>query len=335
MTFAKNSVSYRWMQCASSRQLEPRSIAQIHPADPLSLTAALQGVHPVSLDFVADPAELAVAVVQGEVLEAAQHHREVLLLLASLPMSCVQAITRRRERGTFCNSYSRSLIPASWTDWNAEQATRAPADDAGGAYDLGRLGDLLHLRKIIDALYDRPVESVQCKESSDATEPGLSRPPRSSTESFSSSPQVHGFRRLLLGLKGTMSEPELHVLRARLNGGIRIGALNEIDLALPRSRPATIRTDEDTIALVRRLAVHYPDNVIAGILNRQGRTTVYGHRFEAGRLGNLRRHWDIPCFEAGPPSTKGELSRRPRSCSASPLRLCTAGSTTASFRASS
>jgi hypothetical protein len=52
------------------------------------LTAALQGVHPLSLDFVADPAELAVAVVQGEVLvEAAQHHREVLLLLASRPMS--------------------------------------------------------------------------------------------------------------------------------------------------------------------------------------------------------------------------------------------------------
>jgi hypothetical protein len=52
------------------------------------LTAALQSVHPVSLDFVADLAELAVAVVQGEVLvEAAQHHREVLLLLASLPMS--------------------------------------------------------------------------------------------------------------------------------------------------------------------------------------------------------------------------------------------------------
>jgi hypothetical protein len=52
------------------------------------LTAALQAVHPVSLDFVADPTELAVAAVQGEVLvEAAQHHREVLLLLASLPMS--------------------------------------------------------------------------------------------------------------------------------------------------------------------------------------------------------------------------------------------------------
>ena len=78
------------------------------------------------------------------------------------------------------------------------------------------------------------------------------------------------------------------------------GVLNEIDLALPRSRPATIRTDEDTIALVRRLAVHYPDSVIAGILNRQGRTTAYGHRFIAGRVGNLRRHWDIPCFEPTP-----------------------------------
>ena len=61
------------------------------------------------------------------------------------------------------------------------------------------------------------------------------------------------------------------------------GALDEINLALPRSRPAPIRTDEDTIALVRRLAHHYPDSVIAGILNRQGRTTAYGHRFKTHR----------------------------------------------------
>src|SRR2546429_1706869 len=49
------------------------------------------------------------------------------------------------------------------------------------------------------------------------------------------------------------------------------GALNEIDLALPRSRPATIRTDEDTIALVRRLAGHYPDAPIPGRLSRPAR----------------------------------------------------------------
>jgi hypothetical protein len=39
------------------------------------------------------------------------------------------------------------------------------------------------------------------------------------------------------------------------------------------------RTDEDTLALVRRLAVPYLDALIAGILNRQGRRTAGGHRF--------------------------------------------------------
>jgi len=87
------------------------------------------------------------------------------------------------------------------------------------------------------------------------------------------------------------------------------GALTNIDLALPRSRPAIVRTDEDTIALVRRLAAFYPDAVIAGILNRQGRTTAYRHRFDAGRVGNLRRHWKIPCYvakESNPHGREGE-----------------------------
>jgi predicted DNA-binding transcriptional regulator AlpA len=85
------------------------------------------------------------------------------------------------------------------------------------------------------------------------------------------------------------------------------GALTEIDLALPRKRPATVRTDEDTVALVRRLAAHYPDTVIAGILNRQGRRTARGHRFEGNRVCSLRRHWNIRCFEPKPTSGDGEL----------------------------
>src|SRR6202042_126965 len=40
--------------------------------------------------------------------------------------------------------------------------------------------------------------------------------------------------RLLLGLKGTMSEAELHILRARLNGGIRSkAARGELRRGLP------------------------------------------------------------------------------------------------------
>ena len=48
-----------------------------------------------------------------------------------------------------------------------------------------------------------------------------------------------------------------------------------------RTAAAKIRTGEDTIDLIRRLAVHYPDATIAGILNRQGRTTARGMSFTA------------------------------------------------------
>ena len=85
------------------------------------------------------------------------------------------------------------------------------------------------------------------------------------------------------------------------------GALTEIDLSLPRSRPATVRTDEDTVALVRRLAAHYPDTVIAGILNRQGRRTARGYRFEGNRVCSLRTHWKIPCFVPKTDAAAGEL----------------------------
>lgn len=85
------------------------------------------------------------------------------------------------------------------------------------------------------------------------------------------------------------------------------GALTDIDLDLPRSQPATIRTDEDTVALMRRLAALYADAVIAGILNRQGRTTARGHRFDANRVGNLRRHWCIPRFEPEEKAADGDL----------------------------
>jgi DNA invertase Pin-like site-specific DNA recombinase/predicted DNA-binding transcriptional regulator AlpA len=95
--------------------------------------------------------------------------------------------------------------------------------------------------------------------------------------------------------------------RSHLTLRWRGGALAEINLDLPRRRAAPVRTDEDTVALVRRLAAHYPDAVIAGILNRQQRTTAYGHRFTANHVGGLRRHWNIARYE--PPATppQGEM----------------------------
>ncbi len=95
--------------------------------------------------------------------------------------------------------------------------------------------------------------------------------------------------------------------RAHLTLRWRGALLTEVEVNLPRSRPATIRTDEDTVALVRRLAAHYPDAVIAGILNKQERTTATGLRFTANIVGSLRRNWDIPRFQPSTDSPEGEL----------------------------
>jgi len=87
----------------------------------------------------------------------------------------------------------------------------------------------------------------------------------------------------------------------------RGGALTELDVDLPRFRPATVRTDEATVALVRRLAVLYPDAVIAGVLNRQKRTTARGHRFTANHVCSLRHRWNIPRVELPAAPVDGEL----------------------------
>jgi len=85
------------------------------------------------------------------------------------------------------------------------------------------------------------------------------------------------------------------------------GAISEKDVNLRRQKVPPIRTDQDTIDLVRRLADHYPDAVIAGILNRQGRKTARGDRFTANKVGNLRRYWEISRFDAATAPSDGEL----------------------------
>jgi DNA invertase Pin-like site-specific DNA recombinase len=81
-------------------------------------------------------------------------------------------------------------------------------------------------------------------------------------------------------------------LTLRWNGGL----ISELTLALPAARPATVRTDEETVALIRRLAVHYPDAIIAGVLNRQQRKSATGLPFTVNRVSSLRTSWNIPCF---------------------------------------
>lgn len=87
----------------------------------------------------------------------------------------------------------------------------------------------------------------------------------------------------------------------------KTSAVTELDVVWNVARKATIRTDEETIELMRRLAVHHPDAIIAGVLNRQGKKTATGESFTANRVSSLRQHWKIPCYQAPTNFPEGEL----------------------------
>ena len=74
----------------------------------------------------------------------------------------------------------------------------------------------------------------------------------------------------------------------------KTSAISELDVVWRVPRPAPIRTDEETLELLRRLAVHHSDSIIAGVLNRQGRKTARGESFTANRVNSLRNHWVNP-----------------------------------------
>ena len=84
------------------------------------------------------------------------------------------------------------------------------------------------------------------------------------------------------------------------------GAITELAVTLPKPQPQP-RTDEDTIELIKRLATHYDDGTIAGILNRQGRRSARGERFTAIIVGGLRRYRAIPAHKPPAEPPDGEL----------------------------
>ena len=85
------------------------------------------------------------------------------------------------------------------------------------------------------------------------------------------------------------------------------GAISELTVPLKRTPANRLRTDEDTVDLLRRLAVHYPDATIAHILNRQGRRTARGLSYTANRVQSLRHHYEIACHQPSDDPQEGQL----------------------------
>lgn len=95
--------------------------------------------------------------------------------------------------------------------------------------------------------------------------------------------------------------------RADLTMRWRGGMITKLEVRLKSYHVQGPKTDEDTMSLLCRLAAHYPDDIIAGILNRQQRKPAFGGQFTAGHVGGLRRYHKIPRYEPSSESPGGEV----------------------------
>lgn len=84
------------------------------------------------------------------------------------------------------------------------------------------------------------------------------------------------------------------------------GARTKFTMPLNKTGGHFRATDEDTVALVRRLAHHYDDRTIATILARQKRRTGTGLSFTRTRVRSLRQSRGIPPFSLPDASAGGD-----------------------------
>jgi excisionase family DNA binding protein len=96
-------------------------------------------------------------------------------------------------------------------------------------------------------------------------------------------------------------QPRRAVIEIAWEGGAR----SQLSVPLIRRGPEGKRTDEDTVELIRALAVHHPDQQIAAILNKQGRRTGTGLPFNQARVKGIRQRAGIPA--APPPDPDGKV----------------------------
>jgi DNA invertase Pin-like site-specific DNA recombinase len=81
-------------------------------------------------------------------------------------------------------------------------------------------------------------------------------------------------------------------------------------LAVKRNRAGQTRwtTDAEVIDLVRALARQMPDETIAAVLNRSGKSTGHGNSWTRGRICSLRRQYDIAIYRHGERADRGEAT---------------------------
>jgi excisionase family DNA binding protein len=81
-------------------------------------------------------------------------------------------------------------------------------------------------------------------------------------------------------------------------------------LTVKKNRAGQTRwtTDDDVVDLVRALDRQIPDETIASVLNRSGKSTGYGNSWTRGRICSLRHQYHIPIYREGERTERGEVT---------------------------
>jgi DNA invertase Pin-like site-specific DNA recombinase len=114
-------------------------------------------------------------------------------------------------------------------------------------------------------------------------------------------------------IRALLSEVTLTVDRQARTAALTLcwegGAITERTVALPRLGAPWRTTQASTVELIRRLAAHYDDATIAGVLARQHRRTGTGLTFTKARVAEARRNYRIPPFRktAAPACHDGQV----------------------------
>jgi hypothetical protein len=192
----------------------------------------------------------------------------------------------------------------------AAERARYQADRARRQYDACEPENRLVVRSL-EASWEDRLAAVTRAEAALATEQARQPSPLSAEETdwltragadigaiFEAPATTPRERKQLI--RALLSEVTLTVDRQARTAALTLswegGAITQRAVALPRLGAPWRTTQASTVDLIRRLAAHYDDATIAGVLAHQHRRTGTGLTFTKARVAEVRRNHRIPPF---------------------------------------
>jgi excisionase family DNA binding protein len=231
-----------------------------------------------------EPAGVHAAIAAAEAIEA-DHDAALAQWRRQVERARYEA-TRAERRYLAVDPDNRLVARGLETDWEAKLAALADAEAELARRDAARPRSLTDNERVALATLGADIERAW------------------SAPTTADRDRKELLRTLLQDVRVDVNKQDK---RAELLLRWRGGATTELVVELRGAHQPRVRTDEDAIDLLRRLAVHYPDATIAGILNRQGRRSATGQRFTATIVQGLRHHWKIPRHQPPAEQPYGEL----------------------------